>query len=606
MFYYGPEEYYWGNASMAGGTDAVAASANAADNINRRFSYDDSPGGAIVDIGGLQPGANDTWHWTLLLWDSANESWRPWAGSARELGLTAGSAIAWCPNDTLQPTPNPLSEYPWPMFRCTAMRQGESLSPAPLTNLTWWTARLEGLGGKVVSSPCVAGGRLFLVAPDAPGTSGRARVVCLDDTDGRRLWQTDLPADALPYSSPAYASGRLFVAAGSVMRALDARKGSVLWEYPCNRTDADISSSPVVDGDKVLFSDGEGLLHCLDLDGESVWEAALGARVFLSSPALLGDRIVAGTEGGRVLCLRLSDGGIVWDAEVGGKVRATPTLSTGGYAFVEAQSYEGDTPVSMNIYSVFMRDGSRQWNASYPPAVSSPASAAGGLYLGTDAGLAGHHPDRGVQMWGIPAGPIRSSPAVARGYVYFSTDANPGTVGCARVGGFMEWSMGVNDSFFSSPVVADGRLFAASENGTVYCLGRPPRALVTADISAPARASEGAALKVKALLNNAGEAPAVFTVRMTVDGRPTGAAKGPTELQPGQGINLTFEWNAAKGAHVLGLAFNGTNGTTGTKLVVGTPAASSNLCAVAAGVVAASSGAALAPLVAWFGRRGRR
>jgi hypothetical protein len=157
---------------------------------------------------------------------------------------------------------------------------------------------------------------------------------------------------------------------------------------------------------------------------------------------------------------------------------------------------------------------------------------------------------------------------------------------------------------FASPVVADGRLFVVTTNGTVWCLGRPPEPRIVANLSAPARSAEDTKVTVKASLNNTGESPALFTAYLTVDGNRTGNAKGPFELQPGERLDLSFEWTAKKGNHTLGLWLNGTNATsTAVPVEVGP---SPNTCSSAIWVTTMAAAAMTVPsIVRWRWRKGR-
>ncbi|MBM4249804.1 MAG: hypothetical protein FJ149_10325 [Euryarchaeota archaeon] len=603
LFFYGPAEYYWGNATASAGADAIDVSKAAAGNINRGFVYEDATG--AVEIGGLRPGPNDTWRWSLLSWDAAGERWTPGAGNPRGLAPQAGGAIAWGPNHTRNPTPNPLSRYPWPMDRCTASRGGETLSPPPLTNLTHWRA---SLGIAVRTSPVVAGGRVFVLGDGGPGEPDA--LFCLDEMTGARLWSRELGVPQGPgigYGAPAYADGRVLVGTSDgKLRALGARDGTVEWTFNAAGPGFGTVSSPAVAAGKVLFSTGEGRVVCLDPDGREVWASAVSgpAAPFPGAPAVLGDRVVAGTQEGRLVCLDLGNGSVIWNLSLSGGIVTTPALSTEGYAFVLASAGAHAPSASMTLYSFYMVDAVQQWNATYPRSLSSPASSAGGLFLGTGTEIVGHHPDRGTRFWGVPVGEVDASPAVARGFIYFATNTPAGLIGCVRAGGYLDWTLAAGEPVLASPAVADGRLFVATVNGTVLCLGRPPEPRVAANLSAPARATEGDLVKVTAALLNSGEAPALFTVYLTVDGNRTGATKGPFELGPGEAMDVSLEWRARRGKHTVGLEFNGTDGTFGPASVdVGKPAGACSSVIWTSAL--ASSALAVPSIVRWKGRKGR-
>ena len=608
LFYFTPEDYAWGEAYVNGTADAVTVSRNAASFLNKGFIYNVNATGTYIEIGGLAP-PPDIWNWTLLKW-SQDTGWQEWIGDAAALQIKPFEAIGWCPSDILFPAPDPLSKYPWPMFRAQASRRGESLSPPVLSNLTYWAVRVDA---PVLSSPCVADGKLFVSA--GGGDGGLAKMVCLRETDGSMIWEKKMGAAGPQYSSPAYAEGMVIFGTGNgKIRALRASNGDQPWEYTADPTEK-ITSSPAIVRGMVLVSGGSGTVHCLDLSGKLIWKAATGAPIELSSPAVLAggtmsDRLVAATMDGRVFCLNLSDGAQIWNLSLGDALHrdhilATVPISQGGYAFVSLIRDEPPgNPSSLSLYSIYLKDGIIQWNATYTVSESSPALAAGGLFLGTGTEFVGHHPDRGIRSWGIPLAPVNSSPAVAGGYVYFATGGSNGTVACARVAGGLEWTRDSNTSFLSSPVVADGRLFVCGMDGQIFCLGRPPRALLSAKVTAPSEGTDGSRMDVKVAIRNPGEAGATFTAYLTVDGNRTSLKKGPMELAAGESLTVVLGWTAQKGSHALGISFDGANATVNGTVVNVKPGSQS--CAVAYAIPPLLGCAALVPLIVRTGRNARR
>jgi len=103
-------------------------------------------------------------------------------------------------------------------------------------NLKWSAA----LGTESHSTPVVAGGRIFVGTnngePRDPKHEGdRGVLMCLDENDGRLLWQLVVPKrDEDPY-----------------------------FDWP----NAGIASSPTVEGDRVYVVDNRGMVLCLDVHG---------------------------------------------------------------------------------------------------------------------------------------------------------------------------------------------------------------------------------------------------------------------------------------------------------------------------------------------------
>jgi outer membrane protein assembly factor BamB len=575
LFLFTPEDYDWGLAAMNGSADAVSVSRTAASFMNKGFVYEQNSSGTYIEIGGLAPPAG-SWNWTLLKW-GANGSWEEWQGSARELTVRPGEAIAWCPGNELPLAPDPLTKYPWPMFKSNSARTGGSLSPVPAGNLTFWTRQLEA---PVLASPCAAAGKLFVVAG---GNSDQASISALNTTDGTVAWQRQLGASGPQLSSPAYSDGRVFVGLSTgMLRAFDARSGSPAWEYPTPAGPYGITSSPLIVRGDVIFAGGDGIVRRLDRNGALVWQAQLNASSGSgSSPAVWidragkgpSDRLVMATDGGGIACLNLSDGAALWSVGLGlefgtGLVAGTPAISQYADAYVPViNRYSSGAWRSMNLYGINLKDSIIQWNASYGASGSSPAFLEDGLFLGTGTELTGHHPTRGTRFWGIPVASMDGSPAVSRGYIFFASNNTNGTVGCARVGGLLEWTRDLGTPFRSSPVMADGRLFICGMDGRVFCLGRSPETRISAVLIPPASSlSAGATAELRAVFNNTGDAPATFTAYLTVDGNRTAVKKGPMFISPGENRTVVLDWKAEKGRHELNLSLDGAdavlNGTT--------------------------------------------
>lgn len=112
----------------------------------------------------------------------------------------------------------------------------ESFDPATGRNIRW-TAKL---GTETHSTPVIAGGRVFIGTNngeprDPKHTGDRGVVMCLDERDGRLLWQLVVPK----------------------------REEDPYFDWPkCG-----VSSSVTVDGDRAYVLDNRGVVLCLDVHG---------------------------------------------------------------------------------------------------------------------------------------------------------------------------------------------------------------------------------------------------------------------------------------------------------------------------------------------------
>ena len=75
--------------------------------------------------------------------------------------------------------------------------------------------------------------------------------------------------------------------------------GENLWAFP---TQGKVDSSPVVAGDKVVVGSDDGRVYVVSLkDGNKLWSYEIGKPVG-SSPAIANGRFVIGSDDGSVYC----------------------------------------------------------------------------------------------------------------------------------------------------------------------------------------------------------------------------------------------------------------------------------------------------------------
>jgi outer membrane protein assembly factor BamB len=119
------------------------------------------------------------------------------------------------------------------------------------------------------------------------------------------LWKTEIPAGV---SSPCVAGDRIFVTAVDagklVTIGVDARAGKVLWKQAApatkiedtHRMGSPASATPVSDGERVYSYFGSYGVIAYDLDGKELWRKPLDIGLVINgsgtSPALLKNRLV--------------------------------------------------------------------------------------------------------------------------------------------------------------------------------------------------------------------------------------------------------------------------------------------------------------------------
>jgi outer membrane protein assembly factor BamB len=330
----------------------------------------------------------------------------------------------------------------WPQWRGSERNGLAERSPALVNSFAelspmWQSERIPSgeLGGR--GSLIVYKGKVYgLTSVTAEGTSADL-VFCLDATTGKTLWKARLSEPGMAEtasSTPCLADGRLYLpGSGRKVYCLNADNGNPIWETQLSRRgNAPIASSVAVIGKvAVLLAD---MLTGLDAQtGTVLWtqERIAGCE---SSPARWNSK-----RRDYVLCNSLTethivdplDGKILWSVPGGGK--STPVV---------AQEYGGDFLINMSH--------NRKNGLS--------------AYRLTDAGP--------QKLWTLSFTDRGSSPAVFDGHVYAIAGGGSGhgaRLLCVHLDtGKVAWDEAIDFAEVSSPVVADGKMFAVC--GTILWL----------------------------------------------------------------------------------------------------------------------------------------
>ena len=113
---------------------------------------------------------------------------------------------------------------------------------------------------------------------------------------------------------------------GNRLVCVDLSRMRILWEYGGER-DAPFFSSPAVREDKVLIGSRDGALHCVNREsGKRFWIFETRGAVD-SSPVVCGNSAVFGSLDGRLYLLDTQSGKALWSYEIGGSVTSTPAVA---------------------------------------------------------------------------------------------------------------------------------------------------------------------------------------------------------------------------------------------------------------------------------------
>ncbi|BDM65163.1 outer membrane protein assembly factor BamB [Shewanella sp. NFH-SH190041] len=349
-----------------------------------------------------------------------------------------------------------------------------------------WSAQVGDGVGQYYSrlQPTVRYNKIF--AADRHGL-----VEAFDEQTGELVWQQDFSEafkdgvlaknkGARLAAGLTAARDKVFVGSESgVLAALNADDGKLVWHA---MTDGELLSLPTVAEDVVVVNTGSGALEAFDVDsGKHLWsyESMMPSLTLRGSgsAAYEAGGFFVGTAEGKVAVIVKNNGQPAWEQAIytpqGGNefsrmadVDMTP-LIIGDNLY--AVSYNG------NLVSMELRSGRILWSRKYS-SFHDLAVAGVSLFLVDDHSRI-YSVDRrnGMELWSNSELSNRrlTAPVVYKdyvvvgdfdGYLHFLNRSNGEIVGRIRVD---------SDGLYSSPVVADGKLYVQSRSGKIVAVTLP-------------------------------------------------------------------------------------------------------------------------------------
>ncbi len=380
--------------------------------------------------------------------------------------LAAAVLILWAGCRPAEELPIPAGLYPpapkdpigWPQWRGPgASGIAAHGSPAVVFGPTAgvrWRAAVPGEGN---SSPIVWDDFILLTTalPDADPPA--LAVLCFDRRDGRLLWQADAgPAQGRTHAKNGYAS-----------------------------------ATPATDGQRIVAFFGSAGLLCYDFSGKPLWRADLGNLDHqwgtAASPVLFGDLVIQLCDARKVAYIAAFEkrtGKRAWRTErpsYGCWTTPVPVeVSRSGRKRTElvVNGTSSGDPEGRLVLAYDPADGRELWRVRGTTELVTPTAIVGnGLIYSTSGrngpivairpGGSGDVTDTHVAWKLDRGGPYIPTGLVYRDRLYVVTDF--GQLTCYRAGdGEVVWTKRLRGDFTASLVAADGRIYAASEQGTVY------------------------------------------------------------------------------------------------------------------------------------------
>ncbi len=373
-----------------------------------------------------------------------------------------------------------------------------------------WKAELPGPGN---SNPIVAGDRVFVTCwtgyADDSGRDGsleqlKRHLVCIDRNTGKTLWDESVDA-VLPEDD---------------FRGMFAENGYA-------------THTPVCDGERVYAFFGKSGVHAYDMEGKHLWKADVGTDLdrrgwgSASSPVLYKDYVIvtAAVESHAIIALDKKTGKQVWKQEADGfgSTWGTPILVDSG------DRTELVIGVPYEIWSLNPDNGKLLWycESINTNSMCSSLIAHDGVVYGIESGPGGGggvavkvggkgDVTRTHKVWSNRSNSRISTPVIHDGLLYYmnsgvahvldlekgrsegqarlkgssrpadnppdNRDDNRGErpggrgFGGRSFGGFGGGRFGGGGGQdYSSPIIADGKIYYARRNGDVFVLKLGPK-----------------------------------------------------------------------------------------------------------------------------------
>jgi outer membrane protein assembly factor BamB len=319
-------------------------------------------------------------------------------------------------------------------------------------------------------------------------------------------------------SSPVVADGVAYVEDTSGhLYAVDLRNGGLLWTWNLT-TGASLNGAPAVDPalGLVFVGASDGSLNAVATDtGASVWNDSVGGN--LTAPSFVGGRVYVASSSGAVEAVQETTGALVWSVSLGSAVGGSPAIDPAAARLVVGLA-------SGVVEALNLATGAPLWSFSTGgPVVAGAAIDNQTVFVGsTDHSVYALSESTGARVWSYrTGGPVEDTPAYSEhgtfggpellvgsndGYFYEIEAAN-GSVNCEfdykspivgvaaaqgiavveTAGGKVmgdrtfvadeQWEFTLHGALDSAPVILDGAIYVAAENGNLYAFtsyGQPP------------------------------------------------------------------------------------------------------------------------------------
>jgi outer membrane protein assembly factor BamB len=383
----------------------------------------------------------------------------------------------------------PAPAADWPQFRGpgglgVSLETGLPIRWSETENIRWKV----DLPGRGLSSPVVAGGRVYVTACTGPEQK-RLHVLCFDEATGKQLWHRQFwatgttlchPKTCMAAPTPATDGKRVYALFATCDLVCLDKGGDLAWyrsltgDYPTVGNNVGMAASPALSKKYLLIpmeNAGESFGLAVDKrTGKNHWKVERRREINWVSP------LVINNNGREEVLFQSTQELSAYDLETGRKRWA---YSGGGLSNIPSPVFGNGLIFAAGGSFLALRPGGEKtaagvvWQkAKLQTSYASPLFYQGRLYTVNSVGvLTCTEAATGNALWQLRLkGPFAGSPAAGAGHIYLANENGTTTV---VQGGKTGKILAVNDlpeTILACPVVANGAIYLRSDR-RLYCIG---------------------------------------------------------------------------------------------------------------------------------------
>ena len=373
---------------------------------------------------------------------------------------------------------------------------------------------------------------------DIPGVMGRSNLRAKEDEGGYNL--VDVGSDSILFTVRRPVSGKERKWTGVKIESRNFEKTKKFprpdysindkysqvkkgWEFS---SDANIISTPAVDGNKVFVGNQNGVMTCFSMnDGKPIWNYKTGGAIF-SSPAVANGIVVFGSGDGNVYCLSISKGKLIWKYKTAASVLGSPvingdTVFIGGsdHSYLALNKKDGkviwkftglegpvvSTPLlyqdkivfgawDRHLYALNRSNGTLLWKwnngssiRNYSPASCIPVASDNVIYImAPDRVVSAIDAASGKTLWRSKDGGVRESIGISADGKWIYGKSMQDTIvayASSKEQQSVAWKLHAGFGYEHVPsmlIEKEGHVFFGTKSGVVYCIDPMAKKIVWA------------------------------------------------------------------------------------------------------------------------------